>query len=397
MEVCLSGHRSFQSMKLTPFLIGLLVERSMIKFLFIMVYGFLIISNVHAYPGMQRLGYFNCTSCHISPSGGGVLNEYGRELSGEVLSAWSQKEEPKAENKFLYGSLANYVSKKWNFGGDIRGLSTYVDNSLFKEKRFFLMQADGESAYQIGNFTFDLELGYVDSDEIQSLRHYIMYQLDDLNALRVGKFKNNFGINTDEHQLTTKSSLGFGAETETYNIEYSRLSDSTALFITGIFGAPESEVSKRGLTIGRVGVVDHGASVRASYFFNNTEIGINSFYGKKAMKEWRMVSGFYGIIGLTKRIYYMGEFDFQDQSKWGFFNNQRLSYEWFQGFQTYLNQELALAEFGPYSRRILRYGFGMQFFPRPHFEISFRCNLEENLYNESRFYPNGWLLLHYYL
>src|SRR5262245_33241705 len=31
-------------------------------------------------PTMIRLGYPNCASCHASPQGGGLLNEYGRGI-----------------------------------------------------------------------------------------------------------------------------------------------------------------------------------------------------------------------------------------------------------------------------------------------------------------------------
>jgi hypothetical protein len=34
----------------------------------------------HALPTMIRLGYPNCASCHISPQGGGLLNDYGRGI-----------------------------------------------------------------------------------------------------------------------------------------------------------------------------------------------------------------------------------------------------------------------------------------------------------------------------
>ena len=33
-----------------------------------------------ALPTMIRLGYPNCVSCHLTPQGGGLLNEYGRGI-----------------------------------------------------------------------------------------------------------------------------------------------------------------------------------------------------------------------------------------------------------------------------------------------------------------------------
>src|SRR5450432_3431034 len=47
-----------------------------------------------ALPTMIRLGYPNCSSCHISPQGGGLLNPYGRgidraqSLQGGEYAPW---------------------------------------------------------------------------------------------------------------------------------------------------------------------------------------------------------------------------------------------------------------------------------------------------------------------
>src|SRR5205085_7542172 len=50
-----------------------------------------------ALPTMIRLGYPNCSSCHISPQGGGLLNAYGRgidqaqSLLGGDYKNWDNK------------------------------------------------------------------------------------------------------------------------------------------------------------------------------------------------------------------------------------------------------------------------------------------------------------------
>jgi len=351
-------------------------------------------SQAFGFPGMIRHGYVSCTSCHVSPSGGGVLTPYGRELSGEVLSTWAKE----GESQFIYGAFAKRIPEYLMFGGDTRVIQTYQNNPIFTEKRFFLMQSDLEGALRIGKFTLDLEAGYLDSNEFQSLRHYVIYQINDENAVRLGKFKNNYGINTDEHQLTIKSGLGWDEETETYNLEYSQLTGNTSVFATAILGAPESAENKHGLTIGRTGVVDHGASLRASTFLaDHYELGMSYFYGKKSGTDWRNVLGPFVILGFTPQFYYMGELDFQDQNRWGVFDYQRLTYEAVQGLQVFISQELARPDFIALTSRIARYGMGLQFFPRPHFELDLRWNWEQDPYNETNYNSLAWILFHLYL
>ncbi len=360
----------------------------------LVILSILASSTSFAFPGMIRHGYVNCTTCHVSPSGGGILTEYGHELSAEVLSTWSKD----GEEKFLYGSVAKHLSKDLLLGGDTRVIQTYQDNPMFTEKRFFLMQADLEGAYKMGKLTIDLEAGYLDSDTFQSLRHFFLYQFNDVDALRLGKFKNNYGINTDEHMLSIKSNLGWNDETETYNLEYSRLTGKYSIFATAIFGAPESISQKRNLTVGEIGVVDHGGSLRASFSVaEKYEFGVSYFYGKKAFEDWRSVAGPFVILGFTPNFFYMGELDFQAQNGTGVYDYQRLTYEPIQGLQCYVTQEIAHPNNGDTAMQLSRYGLGVQFFPRPHSEIHAQWKWEEDVYDESQYHPVASLLWHYYL
>jgi hypothetical protein len=44
-------------------------------------------STARAYPFMIRHGYTQCATCHTDPSGGTLLNEYGRAQSELLLSS----------------------------------------------------------------------------------------------------------------------------------------------------------------------------------------------------------------------------------------------------------------------------------------------------------------------
>src|SRR5882672_5766622 len=68
----------------------------------------------HAYPWMIRHDYTACAQCHVDPSGGGPLSQYGRAM-GEVLlrtrygaeaaGADGDEAEPGPGGKFLWGAL----------------------------------------------------------------------------------------------------------------------------------------------------------------------------------------------------------------------------------------------------------------------------------------------------
>src|SRR5438045_7945779 len=70
----------------------------------------------HAYPQFQMSRDQTCTSCHLAPSGGGLLNENGLNLA-ESYSQWGTKPE------FLNGAV---TPPEWlTLGGDFRGMGGY--------------------------------------------------------------------------------------------------------------------------------------------------------------------------------------------------------------------------------------------------------------------------------
>lgn len=93
----------------------------------------------YAFPELTREGYQHCNSCHASPNGGGVLTQYGRGLSKDLLSTWGTDEEV----PFLY----LLKTPEWlDMGGDVRMIETLMDTAQFEQAQFILMQADVEAA-----------------------------------------------------------------------------------------------------------------------------------------------------------------------------------------------------------------------------------------------------------
>src|SRR3989344_1600930 len=110
-------------------------------FLWLLFFSVFYSDRAKAYPELSRHGYTNCTACHLSPSGGGILSPYGRELSKEILSTWARD----GEQSFAYGAFS--PNEKIVLGAFVRGLQAHREDKDKKEGRFILMQADLEAGY----------------------------------------------------------------------------------------------------------------------------------------------------------------------------------------------------------------------------------------------------------
>ena len=75
-----------------------------------------------AYPQYQLSHDTTCTGCHLSPAGGGLLNENGFNVSES--EAWKP-----GDSAFFYGKVDPPAWLK--LGGDVRGAAGAVDNGAF--------------------------------------------------------------------------------------------------------------------------------------------------------------------------------------------------------------------------------------------------------------------------
>ena len=103
-----------------------------------------------AYPEMIRHGYVSCLTCHMSPSGGGVLTQYGRSLAKELVS-FRTPETAKSDD--------NPPPERWHFGGEGRGLIFYQNNDYVRSQRLIPMELFGDASYNRDNYAFVLRAG----------------------------------------------------------------------------------------------------------------------------------------------------------------------------------------------------------------------------------------------
>lgn len=172
-----------------------------------------------AYPTMIRHGYTQCATCHVDPSGGTLLTEYGRAQSELLLSTrWgsASEEEPGPSSRFLFGAVRTPDSTI--LGGWLR--NGYIWNSVggkLVDQRLLQMRADLAAAFRAGPLRAAAEVGYATASSaayselasitrnanganLVSREHWIGLGLaDDAVLLRAGRIQLPFGLRNIEH------------------------------------------------------------------------------------------------------------------------------------------------------------------------------------------------------
>ena len=194
---------------------------SLLRFVLgLMVFGAVLVAPraAHAYPWMIRHDYTGCATCHVDPSGAGVLTAYG-SAQGDVLLRTrygaSRPDDDSASAGFLWGALK---PPSWFLpSGAIRTLamaSKIGDSGLAPD--FIIMQADLRAAIVSGGFRASASVGVVRSEgsaaslsgRVVSRQYWLgwAFGADDAFVLRAGRIDLPFGIRQIEHTLFVRQS-----------------------------------------------------------------------------------------------------------------------------------------------------------------------------------------------
>lgn len=208
-----------------------------------------------AYPQFQMIRDQTCTGCHISPAGGGLLNENGL-ATAEGISQWGTAPE------FFYGKVP---TPSWLvLGGDLRGASGYVQ-SPEKLLASFPMQIEayGDATLPAGfslyvNFgSRSAEVGNEAATHVWSREHYVMWQQKPGETgglyVRAGRFMPVFGLRFVEHPTYTRKWGGTPLYAETYGLAVEYVDPKFEVHATGFIKDPlidTPEHSNGGAVIG---------------------------------------------------------------------------------------------------------------------------------------------------
>jgi hypothetical protein len=131
-------------------------------------------STAHAYPQFQlTTGTDRCTSCHFSPAGGGLINDYGRDEAAPSISRGG-------DGRFAHGA---WTPPSWlQLGADLRGVALVKLREPDTDPAIFPMQTDVYVRAGTAHYSFYTTLGSRSTrspspplqERLASREHYFM-------------------------------------------------------------------------------------------------------------------------------------------------------------------------------------------------------------------------------
>ncbi|MEQ1723306.1 MAG: hypothetical protein ABL930_09015 [Pseudobdellovibrio sp.] len=345
-----------------------------------------------AFPEMVRHHYVNCSACHVSNSGGGLLNAYGRTISSEVLSTWGSEKEARA----FYAIDPEKVSEWLNVGGDARGIQLHQDNAKSTSGRFIWMEANLQAAVTVKKVTGYASVGQVkqanQSLETNFTKYYLSYQQSDELSFRLGRYVPIYGLNIPQHNFLVRQNLGLtpGSERDSADVQWNGES-------WGILAG----VSKSRLD-SAVRAEEAAMNLQLQYNLNDQyKIGINYWYGE-ADTYSKIMMGAQAALGWSENFYTLVQMDHvwkkdntKDIETKSIFQLLKLGYEFHKGMHLQVVEEWGKTDTTSSSETQI-FGVGGIWYPRPHFEFETLWSKRRTLAQTDLFEDYAYLMFHFY-
>jgi hypothetical protein len=297
-----------------------------------------------AFPELVYKGYNSCQGCHVSPSGGGLLTQYGRNFAAEELSTWGTARDP--------------ITPSWfNLGGDARHAYTKTNG---KEAFFPMAMSMTLGIMPMKGLTGVISLGlYTRDKKTESHQAYMLYTHKvapgHVVNMRIGKFMPHYGIMTPDHTRAIRRHHLIRSNNEPLGVEGSYVGKLGAVFFTGIMG--ETDLNKNlGLSYKKSFKAKQGYSARAeAYLSKSSKLGYSIMELTEGIDEKHSHA-----IDLTTSLggqaYYWGQLDQSNE----IYQSHELGVLVSQGLILYIGFDRAK------SNTSLS---GIRWFPYPHFEF----------------------------
>lgn len=234
--------------------------RHLVAVMFVLV---ATVTVAEAYPQFQLARDQTCTGCHVSPDGGGLLNENGRSVA-ETIS-W------KGTNPdFMYGKVP---TPDWLLlGGDLRGAAGFVYPGVASAAAY-PMQVDVSGHAESHGFSANAIVGFRSYNEeatplhvIWPREHFVMWQQkpgeNEGLYIRAGHFMPTYGLRLAEHVVYTQRFGGKPLFHEAYGLSVSYVRAAYEVHATGFVHDPYGEPAEKGdgaAVYGELRVTEHAA------------------------------------------------------------------------------------------------------------------------------------------
>lgn len=150
-------------------------------------------SSVLAYENMIRHGYASCTTCHISETGAGLLNNYGKVIATQ-FSSFSQMKMPE-KRQFHQGLQVRFAHYRSN--GQTRNFPMQFDYlGAFQTEKYSL---EATVAKAPKNESMEEESSF--ADEIYMRKALGTFRFNESHSLQFGRDYLDVGLNLIDHTL----------------------------------------------------------------------------------------------------------------------------------------------------------------------------------------------------
>jgi hypothetical protein len=280
----------------------------------------------NAYPWMIKHGESRCISCHSDPSGAGLLTNYGRNASEQLLRTNFGKPDPKLGG-FLFGAVK--LPKELLLTADYRsGLNMMkVGSKSFEGPDYLLMRGDVAAALRIDWFRASASVGlsltgapldalYSDRPDglaLISREHWLGAAFDnDKWLVRAGRMNLPFGLRILEHPTFVRTFTRTNIKDNQQHGVSLAYSDGPVrgelMAIAGNFQLKDDANRERGYSGYLEYTFDKHYAVGVSSLVTHAKQDYTEFFNHASMT--RQSHGVFARLGLHKLVTVLAEADY---------------------------------------------------------------------------------------
>jgi hypothetical protein len=331
--------------------------------------------------------YTRCTTCHVSPTGGGLLSAYGRSLSHRELSttgaaapAAGEPEPQPGEEAFLWNALRDALGPV-QLGVNLRPSHLRYDFAGFNSDRNLLMTADVQAAVRVNDWVFFGQVGReLDEGEftLDSSEYWGGRQPEEGTGFRAGRFLPAYGVRFADHTSYNRVYLGLAQYDQILGAE---VSYARGRYLTQVAAGARAEPLFN--DDGREAFMATGR-VQADLGSRATLVGSGLF---RAESDIEPTSGAAGIaLGYAPapRLATWTQLDglFSDgQTSTAYVLTNETSFEVYRGIWAVVTPQARVGG-GSAVPDVLRFGAGAVFLPRTHFNVNVHYYRDRNKTSE---------------